>query len=67
MLRIHQLQQSSDLSDPANEDGLNEVATMRRFAGITLISDRNPDETTILAFRHLLEQINQLEEIFESV
>jgi IS5 family transposase len=38
------------------EDALIEVATMRRFAGIFLITDRIPDETTILAFRHLLEQ-----------
>jgi hypothetical protein len=29
---------------------------MRRFAGIALITDRIPDETTILAFRHLLEK-----------
>ena len=29
------------------------LATMRRFAGIELISDRIPDEITILAFRHL--------------
>ena len=28
----------------------------RRFAGIELISDRIPDETTILTFRHLLEK-----------
>lgn len=34
MLRIHLLQQWYDLSDPAMEDGLIEVATMRRFAGI---------------------------------
>jgi IS5 family transposase len=33
-----------------------EVPTMRRFAGIDLISDRIPDETTILTFRHLLKE-----------
>ena len=38
------------------EDAFIEVATMRRFAGIALISDRIPDETTILTFQHLLEQ-----------
>jgi len=32
------------------------VPTMRRFAGIDMISERIPDETTILAFRHLLEK-----------
>ena len=34
---------------------LIEVPTMRRIAGIELINDRIPDETTILTFRHLLE------------
>ena len=38
MLRIHLLQQWYDLSDPAMEDALIEVPTMRRFAGIDLIS-----------------------------
>ena len=56
MLRIHLLQQWSSLSDPAMEEALIEVPTMRRFAGIDLISDRIPDETTILSFRHLLEK-----------
>jgi IS5 family transposase len=56
MLRIHLLQQWYSLSDPAMEEALIEVPTMRRFAGIELISDRIPDETTILGFRHLLEK-----------
>jgi transposase len=51
MLRIHLLQQWYSLSDPAMEEALIEVPTMRRFAGIELISDRIPDETTILTFR----------------
>jgi len=67
MLRIHLLQQWYDLSDPAMEDALIEVATMRRFAGIALITERIPDETTILAFRHLLEQNDLGEQIFEAV
>jgi IS5 family transposase len=49
------------LSDPAMKDALIEVATMRRFAGIDLFTNRIRDETTILAFRHLLEQ-NELGE-----
>ncbi len=56
MLRIHLMQQWYSLSDPAMEDALIEVPTMRRFAQIDMISDRIPDETTILAFRHLLEK-----------
>ena len=67
MLRIHLLQQWYDLSDPAMEDALIEVPTMRRFAGIDLISERIPDETTILGFRHLLEKHNLGKQIFETV
>lgn len=40
---------------------------MRRFAGIELISDRIPDETTILTFRHLLEKHELGARIFETV
>jgi IS5 family transposase len=67
MLRIHLLQQWYSLSDPAMEEALIEVPTMRRFAGIDLISDRIPDETTILTFRHLLEKHRLGEQIFETV
>jgi IS5 family transposase len=67
MLRIHLMQQWYSLSDPAMEDALIEVPTMRRFAGIDMLSDRIPDETTILAFRHLLEKHNLGERIFETV
>jgi IS5 family transposase len=67
MLRIHLMQQWYSLSDPAMEDALIEVPTMRRFAGIDMLSDRIPDETTILAFRHLLEKHNLGEQIFETV
>ena len=67
MLRIHLLQQWYSLSDPAMEEALIEVPTMRRFAGIDLMCDRIPDETTILAFRHLLEKHSLGEKIFETV
>jgi IS5 family transposase len=67
MLRIHLLQQWYDLSDPAMEDALIEVPTMRRFAGINLISNRIPDETTILSFRHRLEKHDLGKQIFETV
>ena len=67
MLRIHLMQQWYDLSDPAMEDVLIEVPTMRHFAGIDLISERIPDESTILAFRHLLEKHDLGKHIFETV
>ena len=48
-------------------DTLIEVATIRCFAGIDLISDKIPDETTILSFRHLLEKHDLGQKIFETV
>jgi IS5 family transposase len=49
------------------EDALIEVPTMRCFDSIALISDRIPDETTILAFRHLMEKHNLGDQIFLAV
>ncbi len=40
---------------------------MRRFADTALISERIPDESTILPFRHLLEKHKLGEQIFETV
>ena len=56
MLRIYFMQQWYSLSDPAMEDALYEIESMRRFAGLDLADDAIPDETTILKFRHLLEK-----------
>ncbi|MEI6030745.1 MAG: IS5 family transposase [Synechococcaceae cyanobacterium ELA739] len=67
MLRVNLMQQWYDLSDSGMEDALIEVPTMRRFAGIDLISDRIPDETNILAFRHLLEKHDLGDQIFKAV
>jgi IS5 family transposase len=67
MLRIHLMQQWYSLSDPAMEDALIEVAVMRRFAGIDIMCERIPDETTILAFRHLLEKHDLGQKIFEAI
>jgi len=65
ILRIYFMQQWYGLSDPAMEDALYEIESMRRFAGIDLGEDAVPDETTILNFRHLLERHKLTENIFE--
>jgi len=56
MLRIYCLQQWYTLSDPAAEEALYDIQSMRAFAGLELGRDAIPDETTILNFRHLLER-----------
>lgn len=65
MLRIYFLQQWFDLSDPAAEDAIYDSESMRRFAGVELGEDRVPDESTILRFRHLLEEHDLTRAIFE--
>jgi len=56
MLRVYFLQQWFSLSDPGVEDALYESPVLRRFAGLDLGTAAAPDETTILNFRHLLEE-----------
>ena len=67
MLRIYFLQQWFNLSDPQAEDAIYDSESMRRFARVELGHDPVPDETTILRFRHLLEQHGLTAAIFESI
>ena len=66
MLRVHLMQNFFTLSDPAMEDALYETASMRAFAGLSL-DQAIPDETTILNFRHLLEENDLAEDILKLV
>lgn len=56
MLRVYFLQHWFNLSDPGAEDALYESPVLRRFAGVDLGRAAAPDETSILRFRHLLEE-----------
>jgi IS5 family transposase len=56
MLRIHFMQQWFGYSDPAMEEALHDIPLLRQFAGLDAFEDVMPDESTILRFRHLLEQ-----------
>jgi IS5 family transposase len=67
MLRVYFMQLWFNLSDPQAEDALYDIEPMRRFAGIELAEDEVPDETTILRFRHLLEEHRLTEAIFSEV
>ncbi len=66
MLRIHCVQVFYNLSDPAMEDMLYEIESVRRFVGVKL-SGQIPDETTILNFRHLLEKHSLGKKLFEEI
>lgn len=58
MLRIHFLQQWFGLSDPAMEEALHDVPLYCEFVHLDPGMGRLPDESTILRFRHLLEENN---------
>ena len=67
MLRIHFLQQWYGLADGAMEDALYDSQALRGFAGIDLTVAAVPDETTILNFRHWLEQHELSQAMFAEV
>src|ERR1700735_4612420 len=67
MFRIYFLQQWLHPSSPQAEDAIYDSESMRRFARIELGDEAVPDETTILRFRHLLEQHGLTEAIFDAV
>lgn len=67
MLRIHFLQHWFNLADFTCEEALYDSASLRRFAGIDLGCETAPDATTLLKFRHLLEQHHLNEKLFAEV
>ena len=67
MLRVYFLQQWFNLSDPGVEEALYESPVLRRFAGVDLGRAPAPDETTVLRFRHLLEEHELCGKILDTV
>jgi transposase, IS5 family len=56
MLRIYLIANWFNLADEACEDALYDLAAFRDFCRIDLGRERVADSTTLLNFRHLLEQ-----------
>ena len=67
MLRTYFLQQWFGLSDPGMEEAFYDSVVLQRFAGVDLGVAAAPDETTILRFRHLLEQHDLCGEMLDTV
>src|SRR6266481_5927548 len=67
MLRTYFLQQWFNLSDPGMEEAFYESPVLRRFAGVDLGRAAAPDETTILRFRHLLQEHELCGKILDTV
>jgi len=55
-----------NMSDPAMEDTLYEITSMRLFTGLSLDTPI-PDHTTIMNFRHLLEKHKLSRQLFKEV
>ena len=68
MLRIHFLQLWNSPSDQGTQDDLVDIIPFRAFSKIDeLAQGQAPDATTILRFRHFLEQHDLARQIFETV
>ena len=67
MLRIYFLQHWFNLSDPAVEEALYDMISMRAFARVDLGECGVPDETTICKFRHLIEKHDLGKKLFAEV
>jgi len=63
MLRMYLLQGWFTLSDEGVEEAIYDSYAMRKFMGVDFISEQVPDATTLLHFRHLMEE-NKLAEVF---
>jgi len=66
MLRMYLLQVWFSLSDEGVEDAIYDSYAMRRFMGLDFGVEQVPDATTLLHFRHLLEEHKLGEALFEA-
>ena len=67
MLRMYLLQCWFNLSDEATEDAIYDSFAMRSFMHLDFSSSRVPDATTLLHFRHLLEERGLQEALFDAL
>ena len=67
MLRMYLLQDWFNLSDEGIEDAIYDSYCMRKFMGIDFMTETVPDATTLLQFRHLLEDHDIGKIIFDDI
>lgn len=67
MLRMYLLQVWFNLSDEGVEDAIYDSYAFRKFMGIDFLNEQAPDATTLLKFRHMLEEHNLCNEFFKEV
>ena len=67
MLRMYLLQIWFNLSDEMTEDAIYDSYAMRSFVGVNFHEEQAPDATTLLKFRHLLEEYQLGEKMFQAI
>ncbi len=67
MLKIYFLQQRYNLSDPWMEEDIYDRVTFQKFLDIDIAFDQVPDESSILRFRHFLEEHKLQERFFKII
>ena len=67
MLRMYLLQIWFNLSDEGVEDAIYDSYAMRKFMGINFMDEQVPDATTLLKFRHLIEENKIGEQLFRAI
>ena len=67
MLRMYLMQNWFNLSDVGIEDAIYDSYAMRSFMHLDFLNEQAPDATTLLKFRHLLEEHKIGEQIFADV
>lgn len=67
MLRMYLLQCWFNLSDEGVEDAIYDSYAMRKFMGINFFEEQVPDATTLLKFRHLMEEHKIGEQLFRAI
>jgi len=67
MLRMYLLQIWFNLSDEGVEDAIYDSYAFRKFMGINFIDEQVPDATTLLKFRHMMEQSGIGEQLFRAI
>jgi IS5 family transposase len=67
MLKMYLLQVWFNLADEATEDAIYDSHAMKDFVGIDFDTDDVPDATTLLHFRHLLEEKRLQKAIFDKI
>jgi len=67
MLRMYLLQIWFNLSDEGVEDAIYDSYAFRKFMRINFIDEQVPDATTLLKFRHMMEQSSIGEQLFRAI